>query len=235
MPTAHPFCRELARGVKSILADLPATTRKRVLFLVIGILLARSVVLRRIACEQHSFCGGSTLAASHERRLRRIMNDPLVTWEQVYRPTVKRVVKWQQAKRLMVLIDESGHSEHFRVLMASVWYRNRAVPLAWVSWPAQRPISVSYWDYVEALLAKVALLLPKGPQIVVLADRAFGHPTFTDRVAARGWAWLVRVQQQTCFRDARGPLSADEPSDHWPRPTPAGQGADVQEGRLAGV
>ncbi len=204
MPTTQPFCRELATGVKTILAHLPAPTRKRVTFLVLGILLAQSVVLRRIASEQRSFFGGSTTEASHERRLRRILNDPLLTWSQVYAPTVKQVLRWQSAKRLLLLIDESGHSDVFRVLAAAVWYRNRAIPLGWVSWPAQSPLARSYWEYVEELLTKVAPLLPKGPRIVVIADRAFGNPAFIDRVAARGWDWLVRVQHQTCFRDVQG-------------------------------
>lgn len=204
MPTTHPFWRELTVGVKLMVAHLPAPTQKRVVFLVLGILLAQSVVVRRMASAEQSFCGGSTTEASHERRLRRVLNDPLLTWGHVYRPSVKRVLKWQRARRLRILIDESGHSDRFRVLQAAVWYRNRAVPLAWESWPAQQPLSRSYWAYVKDLLTNVAPLLPAGPQIVVIADRAFGNPAFTDRVAARGWDWLVRVQQQTCFRAAQG-------------------------------
>ena len=110
------------------------------------------------------------------RRLHRILDDPLVTWSEVYAPTLKRVLRWQRAKRLLLLIDESGHSDVFRVLTAAVWYRNRAIPLGWLSWPAQQPLACSYWEYVEELLAKVAPLLPKDPRIVVIADRADGGP-----------------------------------------------------------
>ena len=204
MPTVHPFCRELVSGVKEMLGHLPTPTQKRLVFLVLGILLSESVVVRRIASRLQGFLGGSTSAASHERRLRRVVSDPLISWSEVYVPALKQVLKWQSARRLLLLIDESAQSDVFRVLQAAIWYRNRAIPIAWVSWPAQRPLECSYWDYVEELLGKVEGLLPEGPQIVVIADRAFGHPAFTDRVSARGWDWLVRVQRQTCFVDAQG-------------------------------
>jgi hypothetical protein len=204
MPTEHGFCRELGLGVKAMLGHLSTTTQKRIVFLVLGILLSESVVLRRIASKQESFLSGSTSAPSHERRLRRVLGYPDLSWGQIYVPTLKQVLRWQQAKRLLILVDESGHSEVFRVLTAAVWYRNRAIPLAWVSWVAQQPLGRSYWEYVEELLAKVQPLLPLGVQIIVIADRAFGHPTFIDLVAARGWDWLVRVQHQTCYRDVQG-------------------------------
>lgn len=182
----------MAAGLKILRAHLPAPTRKRLLFLVLGILLGRTVA------------GGAVRAASHERRLRRLLKDQLLCWGEGYAPTVTHVLKWQRAKRLPLLIDESGHSDVVRVLTAAVWYRNRAIPWAWVSWPTQQPTPRRYWDYVAELLDRVAPLLPHEPQIVVVADRTFGHPAFTDQVAARGWDWPARVQHQTCFRDARG-------------------------------
>lgn len=204
MSTLHPFCRELVLGVKEMLGHLPVPTRKRVVFLVLGILLSESVVMRRIASRLQGFVGDSTDEASHERRLRRVVADPLLSWAEVYVPALKQVLKWQRAKRILLLVDESGNRELFRVLEAAVWYRNRAIPLGWVSWVAQQPLERSYWECVEELLGKVSPLLPKGPQIVVVADRAFGNPAFTDRVSAHGWEWLVRVQRQTCFVDAQG-------------------------------
>ena len=204
MSTLSPLCRELSLGVKAMLDDLPVTTRKRVAFLVLGILLSGSVVQRLIGSKLRSYIGGSTSAESHERRLRRVLSDKSVSWEEVYAPTLKQVLKWQRAKRLTVLMDESGHSEVFRVLTAALWYRGRAIPLGWLSWEAQQPLQRSYWEYVRDLLAMVESVLPKGPRVLIIADRAYGHPAFIDLVTPRGWDWLVRVQRQTCYRDARG-------------------------------
>jgi len=91
-----------------------------------------------------------------------------------------------------------------RTLVAALWYRGQAIPLAWVLWPAQVPLAGSYWDQVDALLAMLEEIIPPDLKVVVIADRAFGNPTFTDRVERRGWDWLVRIQRQTCFRDRQG-------------------------------
>ncbi|HID62739.1 MAG TPA: hypothetical protein EYP49_08400 [Anaerolineae bacterium] len=50
----------------------------------------------------------------------------------------------------------------------------------------------------------IAPIVPADVQVVVIGDRAFGHPQFTDRIEAYGWEWLVRIQGQTCSRDGQG-------------------------------
>jgi len=204
MTTTHPFYRELAQLMRDTLPDLPHTARKRLIGFVLGILLAGTIVLSRIASAQAGFCGGSVTGESHERRLRRIEDDPFLTWQDTYAPAVRRVLNWKRAKRLLILIDETGHTDWVRVLTAAIWYRGRAVPLAWVQWQAQCPLAVSYWVLVDRLLAMVASIVPANVEVVVIGDRAFGNPQFTDRVEAYGWKWLVRLQSQTCFRDRQG-------------------------------
>lgn len=49
---------------------------------------------------------------------------------------------------------------------------------------------------------QVATIPPAGLCITVIGDRAFGCPTFTDLVTARGGAYLVRVQGQTRLHTA---------------------------------
>jgi hypothetical protein len=199
------FEAELLQGIRHWCgATLGDRTRQRLAYFVAGILLAETLVLRQIASRRAAVQVDSPDAASHDRRLRRIRADAQLTWETAYAPAARQVLHLQRAKRLRIIIDETSQREHFRVLTAAVWYRNRAIPLAWVQWPAQQPIPRSYWDYCRELLGMVARLVPPAVQVIVLADRAFGHPTFTDQVAALGWDWVVRLQQQTCFTDVQG-------------------------------
>jgi len=76
--------------------------------------------------------------------------------------------------------------------------------LAWVSWPAQTKQTSSDWARCATVLDMVASVLPADAAVVLVADRAFGCPVFTDPIAQRGWDWLVRVQGQTRFRDQLG-------------------------------
>jgi hypothetical protein len=195
---------ELNHLLRQCISPLPRHAHKRFVWFVLGILLAHSIVLRRIAVAQDRCGGDSLLVASHERRLRRLLNDPRLTWAQTYAPAVRRLVRWNPHHPVYVLIDESGHTDQNRLLMAALWYRGRAVPLAWVQRPFALPADVSYWDLVQTLLQQVAQLLPPALTVTVIADRAFGTPAFTDLVAAFGWQWVVRVQGQTCFRDRQG-------------------------------
>jgi hypothetical protein len=114
-----------------VLLPIPFWSRDRLIFFVVGIVLAGSIVLRQIASAYESVQFDSPLAASHERRLRRTLNHPHITWAQSHAPALRQMLGWQQAKRLRILIDESGHTDQLRVLVAALWYRNRAIPLAW--------------------------------------------------------------------------------------------------------
>jgi hypothetical protein len=131
-----------------------------------------------------------------------------LTWERSYARVVRRLLARHRPRQWLIILDESGHTDRLRVLTAALWYRGRAIPLAWVSWPGQTKQTTSYWSRCETVLAQVASLLPNGATVVVVADRAFGCPVFTDPVAARGWDWLVRVQGQTRFRSQSGQVRA---------------------------
>ena len=200
---------QLTTAVETLIRDtmdLPQAARQRLVFLVIGVLVAGTVVLRRVSITQ-SHIGMSTVqAASHERRLRRTMNDPhLGQAVPMYGRLVRRVLQRMPAgQRVWLILDESGHSDVVRVLLAALWYRGRAIPLAWVLWRAQHPHAESYWTDCQTLLTQVAAILPDGVAVTVLADRAFGCPAFTDLVVAHGWDYLVRVQGQTRLRQADG-------------------------------
>jgi hypothetical protein len=200
--------RALNQSVETLLTesalDLPRRTRQRLIFFIVGILLAGSLTLRRIACTQAYLTPQTCCAASHERRLRRVLNDPHLTWERSYARVLRRLLARHRPQQWVIILDESGHTDRLRVLTAALWYRGRALPLAWVSWPGQTKQTTSYWSRCDAVLSHVASLLPKGATVVVVADRAFGCPVFTDPVAARGWDWLVRVQGQTRFRNQLG-------------------------------
>lgn len=205
-----PSIAHLEQAVETLLVDslptLPRATRQRLVAFLLGVLLAGTVVLRRVATTQAHLTPETATAASHERRLRRTLNDaqlgPAVP---LYGRVLRRVLRRLPAtRRLTVILDESGHSTVSRVLLAALWYRGRAVPLTWVLWSLYTPHAQSYWADCAELLIQVAALLPTGVSVTVLADRAFGCPGFTDLVTAQGWQVVVRVQGQTRLRQADG-------------------------------
>jgi hypothetical protein len=201
-----PSIRHTERAVDSLLTSsdvaLPLRTRRRLLFFILGILLSGTLVLRRIASTHAYLTPQTTCAASHERRLRRVINDPLITWERSYARVVRRMLARQRPRRWVIIIDETAQAEHLRVLTAALWYRGRAIPLAWLCWPGQTKQTINYWARCGTLLAMVRDVLPADAAVVVVADRAFGCPVFTD---------LVTLQLGTQRR-----YSAAELREAWP-------------------
>ena len=110
-----------------------------------------------------------------------------------------------QLKEILLILDPTSQAEHVVMVSVNAWYRGRSLPLAWTIWPGNVPLKgASFWARIEALLQEVQALLPQGVEVTVLADRAFGSPAFTDRVAALGWHWLVRVVEHTRCLDRQG-------------------------------
>lgn len=200
----------LQTSVESLIHEtcisLPVRAQRRLVFFVLGVLLAGSIVLRRVATTHASISLGTATAASHERRLRRILNDPFLGQAvPMYGRVLRRVLRHlPPTQRLWLIIDESGHTDVVRGLVAALWYRGRALPLAWLSWPAQTPVGEHYWRDCQALLAQLADLFPKEQPVTVLADRAFGCPAFFDLVLEQGWHYVLRAQEQTRLRQADG-------------------------------
>lgn len=185
------------------------SSRARLALLVSGMIEAHSACPARIAAALHKLGVRRAQTASLERQIRRIENDPELQAELCVHPFARHHLRWGQPKALVLILDPTSQDERVIMLTAAVWYRGRALPLAWACWPANTPLAgPRFWVRVGALLAQVAGLLPVGVPVTWLADRAFGTPAFTDQVAAHGWHWVVRVQGQTRYRDRAGRLRA---------------------------
>lgn len=195
---------ELARHVDP---RVDAATRERLALLVSGMIEARSACPARIAAALHKLGLRDAQPASLERQIRRLENDPEVQAQLCVHPFARHHLAWGRPRQLVLILDPTSQDERVVMLTAAVWYRGRALPLAWACWPANTPLAGErFWTRVGTLLAQVAQLLPVGVPVTWLADRAFGTPAFTDQVVAYGWHWVVRVQGQTRARTRAGQL-----------------------------
>ena len=144
-------------------------------------------------------------AESIERRVRRIENDREVKASLCFHSLAREHLLWGRAQRLLLIIDPTTKKDQVFMVCVSVWYRGRALPLAWVVWHANVSLTgARFWERVADLLDEVARILPQGAIVTWLADRAFGTASFTDLVTSRGWHYVVRVQRHTQCRDCKG-------------------------------
>jgi len=190
---------------KHVDPSVNASSLERLTLLVIGIIKAEHASPARIAKALDQLGLTQANVESIERRIRRIENDQSLEATSCVHPLARMRLQFGRPDRLILIIDPTTQDDRVVMLTVSVWYRGRALPLAWAIWPAQQPLTdVGFWERVAALLQIVAELLPVGVPVVWLADRAFGSPAFTDLLEPYGWDYVVRVQGQTRFRDQQG-------------------------------
>jgi hypothetical protein len=154
----------------------------------------------------------ATEADSIKRTLGRILGDGRLEPQTWFEPALRACLDWQGllrgSRRLLLAVDESSKRDQVHLLRVGLPYWGHCQPLVWDIWPQNRPLEQadSYWQRVEAVLARVAALLPGGLQVVVLADRAYDIPAFIDRLGAYAWHWGVRLKARasTRFRDHQG-------------------------------
>jgi hypothetical protein len=186
-------------------AMLGKRTLARVALLAGGMLKAQHGAPAKIGQAAKGLSERGVQGESVERRIRRIENDPQIRTETCFDPLVKRLLAQSQLHELLLIVDPTLQEDRVVMVSLNAWYRGRSLPLAWVIWPANRPLEgAGFWQRIDELLTSTQRLLPPAVAVTVLADRAFGTPAFTDRVASHGWHWIVRVQGQTCCREASG-------------------------------
>lgn len=201
MPASNPLYHEIRTHIRRHCpeADVPVSAADRLALLVTGLLAAQSCVLTKVAIELAVLrLTAALVVESIGRRLRRTLNDPALTAAQCYTPLLPRVLGWtgpaSAGQRITLILDESSHTDHIHLFRLSLPYRGGAIPLAWAVWEQNVALpDGTYWQEVDAVLATVAGLLPPGAEVVVVGDRAFAVPALLDRLAARGWHWVLRL------------------------------------------
>jgi hypothetical protein len=212
-----PASTELYPAVVAKLQDVTAgqgvriTAVRRLALIITGLVAAKSSVLSQVAVGLWEQGVSTVQVASIGRRLRRTLADGRLSWATWYAPAARTLIAWerlvQRGKPVILALDESTQEERVQLLRVSLTYWGTALPLAWRIWPRATPLEAgAYWQAIDTVLDRVASLLPPGLAVIMTADRAYDIPPFIDRIAARGWHWVVRLKANgtTRFRDHRG-------------------------------
>jgi hypothetical protein len=214
MPTHVPLYHAVYEHLHALTrpSRVRATSVRRLALLVTGLLAAKSCVLAQVAAELFALrLTRAAHAESLERRLRRTLNDGRLDPRTCYEPALRAALDWpallRGRRQAVLVVDESSQAARWHLLRVGLAYWGGCLPLAWSVWPQNTPLAPGvYWAALDALLTRVAALLPPGLPVVVTADRAYDVPPFVDRVAASGWHWVVRAKANGTlrWRDRRG-------------------------------
>jgi hypothetical protein len=160
-------------------------------WLLIGIYLSRKVHLSAIANR----LPGSAKLHSTVQRLRRLLQHAIRV-RKWYGPIGEALLE-SQARHgsIRLIVDGTKVSFHHRLLMVSIAFRRRAIPIVWTWVKSERGHSSAIKQL--ALLAYVRKLLPSDVSVSVVGDCEFGAVAVLRQLDAWQWQYALRQKGDT--------------------------------------
>lgn len=167
------------------------TQLRNFVWLLVGIYQSRSVCLSRIAGK----ISGSAKLPSLTRRLSRFLDNPAIQVRDWYDPIARQwlTAQAQSLQQVRLIVDGTKIGFGYQLLMVSLAYRKRAIPIAW-TWVRHVKGHSSLQRQVS-LLKYVHSLLPKGIAVLLVGDCEFGSVALLRQLD--GWHWDYVLRQKT--------------------------------------
>jgi hypothetical protein len=160
-------------------------------WLLVGIYLSRKVHLSLIANK----IPGRAKLPSKVQRLRRLLLGP-ISVRKWYDPLAEELLKSQaQHGHVRLLVDGTRVSFHHQLLMVSLAYRRRAIPIAWTWVKGKRGHSSSVKQL--ALLKHIYKLIPKDASVSLVGDSEFGAVALLRQLDDWEWQYALRQKGNT--------------------------------------
>jgi len=162
-------------------------------WLVVGIYHGHSVNLSRIAGKV--ICAAKNV--STVRRLSRFLANPAIDVRSWYKPIAKAWLQsqFERVGEIRLIVDGTKVGFGHQLLMVSLAYRRRAVPIAW-SWVKHVRGHSSAKQQIS-LLKYVGTLLPKAVPVFVVGDSEFGSIAVLRQLATWHWFYILRQKGNT--------------------------------------
>ena len=162
-------------------------------WLIVGIHQSRSVYLSRIAGK----VPGKAKLLSHVQRFSRLLANPAIDVRTWYEPIARSWLETQarHLQQIRLIIDGTKVGFTHQLLIVSLAYRKRAIPIAWKWVKHIKGHSTS--EAQLALLEYVRSLLPTGIAILLVGDSEFGAVDVLQRVERWHWDYVLRQKGRT--------------------------------------
>ena len=157
-------------------------------WLLTGLWVAKSIHLSHIAMH----LPWPIQKASSERRLSRFLHNTAVRALVWYEPVARQLLAQAAAAQgeVRLLLDTMPVHARAQVVVVSLAFRRRSLPLAW-TWVRQGKGHSSSFKQ-RALLARVRHWIPEGTPVLVVGDSEFGSVALIRQLEAWGWHYVLR-------------------------------------------
>jgi hypothetical protein len=169
------------------------TQVRNFVWLISGIYLSRSVCLSRIAGK----IPGQAKLLSATRRLSRLLDNPAIHVREWYEPIARLWLESQfrHMGEIRLIVDGTKIGFGHQLLIVSMAYRKRAIPIAWTWVKHVKGHSRAFKQI--ALLAYVGKLIPAGAAVFLVGDCEFGSVAVLRQLDRWGWFYVLRQKADT--------------------------------------
>jgi Transposase DDE domain len=171
---------------------LPTAHRARLhvlALLTVGMLLAETVVLPRIAATLPLAVRRASLEKRFARFLANASVDPAALWTGL----LPHLLADRAGTAVDLVFDPTPHNGTFTVLVLGLIDHSRVLPVAWAVVPQQTAWDESQIAILPRLCTTVATALPADCRVTLLADRGITSPAVIALCRRLGWAFVLRL------------------------------------------
>lgn len=138
--------------------------------------------------------------ASKEQRLRRFLDNERITQASHYHPLVRRALQGLKGQRVQLLIDRVLLHNHHNILVVSVGFRRRSLPLTWLALDHRGQSGLA--DQ-QSLLRLALALLPSGVRVSIHGDSEFRSQELFAWIRDLGHDAVLGVTGRTLLAESR--------------------------------
>jgi hypothetical protein len=192
MPTNHLY-HNWFQQIRELRPGQRITQVRNFVWLIIGIYRSRSVSLSRIAGK----IPGKAQLLSYTRRLSRFLDNPAIDVRAWYEPIARSWLERQaqSLQQVRLIVDGTKVGFGHQLLMVSLAYRRRSIPIAWSWVPYVRGHSTASTQL--ALLRYIRSLLPRGVAVLLVGDTEFGSIAVLQQLDQWRWHYVLRQKTST--------------------------------------
>jgi len=194
------------RQIRELHPQLRITQVRNFVWLMLGMYQSRSVYLSRIAGK----VPGRAKLVSITRRLSRFLDTPSFRVRQWYKPVA---LAWLETQRknvgeIRLIVDGTKVGFAHQLLMVSLAYRRRSIPIAW-TW-VKHVRGHSSGSKQLALLSYIRQLIPQEARVVLVGDTEFGSVKVLKELDIWGWFYVLRQKagqkvwlENACYTESK--------------------------------
>ncbi|MFQ3682897.1 transposase [Roseiflexus sp.] len=189
MPTAALY-DSTSQQLTAQLPDARASQIETLALIVVGIAQSVSAQIGKIARALPL----DTTQAAKEQRIRRLLDNERVTQTDHYQPLAKAALHGLNGQRVQLLMDRVLLRDTHNILVVSIGFRRRSLPLAWIALAHRGQSGVA--DQ-QAVLRSALTLLPERVRVSIHADSEFRSQELFAWIRAHGHDGMLGVPGRT--------------------------------------